>query len=175
MMKLNLGSGRDYKEGWINVDQFYKGFLNVNNNIVILESFQSNTADEILASHSLEHLGKVEGILAMKRWFDVLKPGGTITIVVPNIPVQVRLWLEAYEKGEPDVWGFRSHTLWGNQNNEGEYHRYGYDVDSLRLLLQESGFINMWISTEPGRDLDYEWVEDGQIRAVAFKPDNAAA
>lgn len=173
--KINLGSGRDYRDGWINVDAHYPGPINVNNDIVTLPSFRNGIAVEMLASHSLEHLGKQQGIRALKRWYQVLKPGGLLTIIVPNIPIFMKLWVEAYEKGEPDVWGFRSQTIWGNQDTEGEYHRYGYDQERLHYLLQKLGYVDIVITTEPGKDLDYGWVEDGQIRATARKPEDATA
>lgn len=173
--RINLGSGRDYRDGWINVDSHYPGPINVNNDIVTLTSFRNGIAIEMLASHSLEHLSKNEAWIAVRRWMDVLKPGGLLTIVVPNIPVMMRLWIEAYDKGAPDVWGFRSQTIWGNQNHGGEFHRYGYDVDSLRSLLEDAGYVNVDIVTEPGKDLDYGWVDYGQIRATARKPEDAAA
>lgn len=169
-IRLNLGSGRDYRPGWYNIDHYFPGQIDVNNDIVTLPSFQANFADEMLSSHSLEHLGKHEAMEAVRRWLEVLKPGGKLTIIVPNIPVQMRVWLEAYEAGEPDVWGFRSQTIWGNQNSDGEFHRYGYDIDSLYKLLEDAGFVDITIKLEPGKDLDFEWVEDGQMTAEAYKP-----
>lgn len=82
MPKLNLGCGRDIKEGYINLDFYKNEGVNV---ICDLNDghlpFENNYFDEIQANHVFEHLPKWENILI--ECYRVLKPNGIITIRVP--------------------------------------------------------------------------------------------
>jgi len=89
-MKLNLGCGDNYIEGWINLevnrDRFKADFYwDLEKGV----PFPDNSADEIYASHIIEHLSNT--IFIMKEIYRVLKPGSIITIRVPqfNTPVAI--------------------------------------------------------------------------------------
>ncbi|MPW34911.1 class I SAM-dependent methyltransferase [Vibrio sp. B1Z05] len=47
-------------------------------------SFADNTFDRVVATHILEHLYHPH--LAIKEWLRVLKPGGTLSILIPTDP-----------------------------------------------------------------------------------------
>ncbi len=49
---------------------------------VLLDEFSSNSADFVISSHVLEHIANP--IKALKRWYDILKPGGVMLIVAPD-------------------------------------------------------------------------------------------
>ena len=171
LVRLNLGCGADYQLGWINVDKYFAGRIDVNNDIATLKSFEDNMADLILSSHSLEHLSKYDGERAIKRWYQVLKPGGTLYIIVPNFPFMVRLWLDCYDNDVPDPWGYRIKTIFGDQGHSGEYHKHGYDADSLSKLLEDAGFIDVQVETKPKFDFDFGDLDNAQILATAKKPE----
>jgi hypothetical protein len=81
-MKLNLGQ---ILEGWINVDKFGKP-----DRIPDLETiprpWPDSSADEILLSHALEHLGqRPETFIAiMRELCRVCRDGATLRILVPH-------------------------------------------------------------------------------------------
>jgi len=82
-MKLNLGSGLDIKEGWINVDFTNKDGANVEHNLEIFPyPFKNNSVDEILMNNSLEHLE--DTIKVMEELHRICKPNAIITIIVPH-------------------------------------------------------------------------------------------
>src|SRR5437763_7703374 len=60
--------------------------------ISTLPSFEANCADEIYAGHVAEHMDDVK--VSFGRWFEVLKPGGRITITVPDCRGAHRMGLE---------------------------------------------------------------------------------
>ena len=60
--------------------------------ISTLPSFEANCADEIYAGHVAEHVDDVKA--SFGRWFEVLKPGGRITITVPDCRGANRMSLE---------------------------------------------------------------------------------
>jgi predicted SAM-dependent methyltransferase len=108
--------------------------------------------EEIMALHVLEHLPYARGRMAMQRWYEVLQPGGTIMLVVPDVLVTIERWLEAYRNNSPTLWGFRSHGIWGDQSEPGQFHMWGYDTKSLAALMQSNHFQD--ITTEPFEGFD---------------------
>src|SRR5438874_9236576 len=60
--------------------------------ISTLPSFEANCADEIYAGHVAEHMDDIKA--SFGRWFEVLKPGGRITITVPDCRGANRIWLD---------------------------------------------------------------------------------
>ncbi len=86
-MKLNLGCGQNKQEGYVNVDKYGSFAPDV---VWNLESFpwpfESNSVDEIVMHHSLEHMGEsVEMFLGiMKELYRISAPGGKVFITVPH-------------------------------------------------------------------------------------------
>ena len=86
-MRLNLGCGQDKRDGFLNVD---KSALCEPDLVVDLEDlpwpWDSNSVDEVLLKHSLEHLGREpDGYLGIvKELWRIGKPGATVTIIVPH-------------------------------------------------------------------------------------------
>lgn len=84
--RLNLGCGRAVRpahNGWVNVD--YESGPGVDIRLDLNSPrypFKSNSVDEILASHVLEHLENPFKILA--EWHRILKPGGRLELIVPH-------------------------------------------------------------------------------------------
>ncbi len=83
--KLNLGCGKDYKEGFINVD-FCVGDtfkVDVNHNLEKFPyPFKDNEIDYILMDNVLEHLeDKIKVVEELHR---ISKPNATIEIYVPH-------------------------------------------------------------------------------------------
>lgn len=84
-MKLNLGCGPNKLPGYVNVDK--QGEADLRHD---LEQFPwpwaSNTVDEVLASHVLEHLGHTPGVFigVMKELYRVCRGGAHVRIIVPH-------------------------------------------------------------------------------------------
>ncbi len=97
-MKLHLGCGRDYKEGYINCD--FSGDVNPDK-IIDLEKplpFKDNSIKKIIANHVLEHITNF--IPLMHEIYRICENGATIKIKVPfysawgqyNDPTHVRFF-----------------------------------------------------------------------------------
>ena len=86
-MRYNLGCGSDYKFGWVNCDKYPDAQPDL---VMDLESFpwpiEDDTADEILLSHVIEHLGGHSDVFlgVMKELYRVCRPGAKIVIRVPD-------------------------------------------------------------------------------------------
>lgn len=170
-MKINVGCGSEWQSGadWRNVD-LYRADAPIRDDARTLAKFADGCADEILASHVLEHVGRYEAPVAVAAWYRVLKAGGTLRVIVPDVPKQIRWWLKFYDANDPRVWEFRSMAIWGNQVHEGEYHKWGYDIHTLRQLLTDAGFVIVALDYGPGLDTDLGDQEAACICAEARKP-----
>ncbi|MDB5411112.1 MAG: hypothetical protein JWL84_6024 [Rhodospirillales bacterium] len=86
-MKLNLGCGQNKLPGYLNVDKYDTCEPDqVADLEVIPWPFADASADEIVMTHVLEHLGReTETFLGIiKELYRVLKPGGQLQIRVPH-------------------------------------------------------------------------------------------
>ena len=68
---------------------------------------------------------------------------------VPDLAATCRAWLETNDLSEK-AWALRS--LYGGQTHDGEYHRGGFDAQTLGDLLQSIGFTNILIGPDTERD-----------------------
>lgn len=80
---INFGCGQFPLPGWINVDNDSRATADVRHDLDVFPyPFESGIADEIMASHVLEHLRRPFD--AMAEFSRILKPGGVVTIRVPH-------------------------------------------------------------------------------------------
>jgi len=83
MKKLNLGTGNDYRQGWVNVDSNKEIKADVYHNLDSYPyPFKDEEFDYILSSHIIEHLDNpLKFTEELKR---ILKKDGLICIIVPH-------------------------------------------------------------------------------------------
>ena len=84
--KLNLGPGTNWKRpGWTTMDCYKKCDVNVDFRKKEPFPFEDNTISIIFTSHMLEHMDNEAGINIVNESYRVLKPGGILRIVVPDL------------------------------------------------------------------------------------------
>ncbi|MEJ5244460.1 MAG: glycosyltransferase [Bacteroidota bacterium] len=132
---LNLGCGKDIRNGFINIDLFSDDPSVVYGDVRKLE-LPDNSADLILASDILEHFSHRETQNILNEWARVLKPGGELIIRCPSLRLQVN----AYVNG---VWNadVASYMIFGGQTNPGDYHCVAFDEQSIKDKLHKAGLI----------------------------------
>lgn len=167
-MRLNLGCGTVAPADWLNVDFAIGARLNRSlarplaqrvfktpwpRNIVIHDlskrfPWADASADAVYSSHTLEHLSRVAGEHFMAECRRVLKPGGTLRIVVPDL---ARIVAE-YQAGKIDGRDFLSelgaHAPWAGHGKlkriaalfSGSLHLCMYDAKALLDLAARYGF-----------------------------------
>lgn len=130
MKGLNLGSGGDYKEGWINIDCRNNVKLDVKWDLNKYPyPFKENTFDEVLIRHVLEHLENP--IRVLKELIRICKNDAKITIFVPHAISYANL-SDIQHKNN-----FTEHSFT-------KKHLKQYDLEKLKLTEQEFIFKNKW-------------------------------
>ena len=83
MRKLNLGCGKEKKEGFVNVDWDLLANPDVLHNLNVLPYlFETGSFDHIETSHVIEHLDRPFDV--MKEFHRILTPGARLIIKVPH-------------------------------------------------------------------------------------------
>jgi len=82
---LNIGCGNKYHKDWVNIDMVSSSKDVIAVNILKGLPFPDNTFDIIYHSQVLEHIPKENSQKFMNECFRVLKPGGIIRVVVPDL------------------------------------------------------------------------------------------
>ncbi|KPA14083.1 type 11 methyltransferase, partial [Candidatus Magnetomorum sp. HK-1] len=103
---LNLGCGRSYHQDWINIDIQSSGPNVIAHNLFHGIPYPDDSVDIIYHSHVLEHMPKKFAPVFMKECFRVLKKGGIIRVVIPDLEQIVREYLNSLEnaiKGDEEA------------------------------------------------------------------------
>ena len=148
-VKLHVGCGKNYFEGWVNIDN------NSDNNISRLDiimdlrdplPFPDNSVDYLYNEHFLEHLSLNEGLAAIREFFRVLKPGGVMRIAMPDLESMVAAYMDPdWKKGGwlqrhgLDFIETRAELL--NINFRAWGHKWLYDWEELERRLKEAGCV----------------------------------
>jgi predicted SAM-dependent methyltransferase len=82
---LNLGCGYRFINGWTNIDFVSTGEGVVAHNLTKGIPCPDNQFDVVYHSHVLEHMDITTGQFFMSECYRVLKKGGVIRVVVPNL------------------------------------------------------------------------------------------
>jgi SAM-dependent methyltransferase len=88
-MKLHIGSGEKYLDGYINIDypQSEHSVIKVKADIyhdIRTLSYEDNSVDEIRSHHLFEHFSRAEALVLLLKWRRWLKPGGKLVIETPD-------------------------------------------------------------------------------------------
>lgn len=149
--KLQIGSGRNYLDGWLNTD-----FEPEDNRYVFMDAtqvfpFQSDTFSFVFNEHIIEHISYEGGQNLLAESFRVLKPGGVIRVATPNLANLLQLFeadltdtqkryiqwsiSEYFPKIDSQLPSFVLNNFmrqWG--------HLFVYDPPSLQFSLEGAGF-----------------------------------
>ena len=152
-IKLNLGCFDAKIEGFVNVDVRAEVNPDVIDDAFTLKTFEDNSVDLIYCCHMLEHGDFKQAKQSLVRWRQVLKPGGTLRVAVPDMEAHFAHYF--YHKDLRKLYS----AFWGSQRHSYDYHKIGWDFKTLREDLEEVGFSNVrrydWRETEHAHVDDY--------------------
>ena len=161
-LKLNLGSGRDVRPGWVNIDMGLAPWSAVNgasnaDAVVIKHDLRrglplpDESCESIYSSHFFEHLEYADGIRLLRDCHRVLVSDGTLRLALPNFKRSMSAYLEGdveyfslvdlfeacpdVEAGTESIVDYLNYGVY--QNGE---HKCIYDEEKLRLVLSQIGF-----------------------------------
>ena len=157
-LKINFGAGANGKEGWTNVDASTKPRVNCLCDCRYPLPFKSDSARCIYAEHFFEHIDRYDEVPGfLKECLRVLRSSGTIRIIVPD----AGLYLQAYSA---EGWLKMEHLRGLTPDHRDRYfpiqfktkmevvnfvfrqgaeHKFAYDFQTLRTILEDSGFVDV--------------------------------
>lgn len=159
-MKVEVGCGKKPRSGYVTCD-----VRNLPGVDYVCSAdnlpFGDNSCDEIYSRHIIEHFTLKEFLVVLKEWNRVLKPGGTLYIICPNLLWHCRQVLEGsheslYNKARGQnarYWGLGS--LYGWQHNEYDVHKFGYYFELIRDIVEDFGFSSVEDLTNDERGLEH--------------------
>ena len=150
--KIQLGSGTNRYEGWLNTDLYPKGgntYLDVTSPLPI----KSDSFDYIFSEHMIEHISFQDAERLLSESYRILRPGGKIRIATPDLSHYLSLFREnkSLQQKEYIDW---MHSNWINKagikyKNESfilnlAMHSWGhlfiFDFNTLNSVLSDIGF-----------------------------------
>jgi predicted SAM-dependent methyltransferase len=147
---VNIGCGPKYIEGMVNVDGniFRKKDLWLDVNLGL--PFPNDSLRGLYASHVVEHFKIKSARKLLGEFHRVLKPGGTLRIVVPSLEYAVDAFL-AQDLARFPEWPEKFTSIGGRFNNFmlcQNQHQLMFDMTFLQELLNEANFSSV-SRTEP--------------------------
>lgn len=148
--KLHIGASNHVLEGWLNTD------LSPQNGVMFLDAtksypFRDGAFAYVYSEHMIEHVPYEGGQIMLQECYRVLRPGGIIRIVTPNLASILGLYSDALSVQQREYLNWMSRTftprapeksavfvinaffrLWG--------HQFIYDEAGLAAALRSAGF-----------------------------------
>jgi len=155
-LRIHLGCGSKHIPGFVHVDTESAPHVDYVADVAQLDFVAENSVDLIYASHILEHFSRWQFREVLTKWRDVLKPGGTLRLAVPDFASCAKIY---YEKGLEDGLSGIIGLISGGQRAPGDYHMMIFDEPFLTHELVSLGFKNVrrwdWRHTEHTQVDDY--------------------
>lgn len=170
-IKLNLGCGNHTPDGWVNVDYAFGArfakipfFRALNRKTGLFQMdwddrvkihdlrrtfpFDDASVDIVYTSHTLEHFSKQEGERFLKECHRILRPGGIVRVVVPDLEAIISDYTsgktsadifldELYVVCDTSGMGFFKRLL---ANQIAFPHKCMYDTRTMLNRLRDIGF-----------------------------------
>lgn len=160
-----MGGVESFKE-WTLVDKYVSQPDTVGWDAETLDEVEDGTVEHIYNSHLLEHISHRKVLDVLNVWYRKLKPGGLITINVPDLEWACSEFLKVLKverSGNNEAVKYRYYNqtcklgntehsflqiFYGSHANDGEYHKCGFTEDSLGQALTQVGFKHVSIRRE---------------------------
>lgn len=144
MIGINAGSGqRPFKTTgdlrWINIDIEARWHPDIVGDWTRLTA-EDSTIDYVVSHHSYEHVGCGEGTPFLWEAQRVLKPGGSLILIVPDMRALAQRWL----LGQITTQIYLTNVYGAYMNDEHDRHRWGYDPESLRQEIIAAALPDAW-------------------------------
>lgn len=147
VIKLNFGSGGVDIPGFVSIDKYDKRAA-IQLDIFDIDIFPDNSVDEIISIHLIEHLNIHRIMEIFKKWNSILKPGGKLTLEMPDFEETAKQFIAAKTWREKEalmntVYAPVNTTSEGKPSDVISYHVWGYWPEFLENHLNWAGFIDI--------------------------------
>ena len=166
-IKFNMGCGRDRLPGYLGVDM-HSDTADIKQDIMKLD-LPEQCADEILASHVIEHIPQHRAPKVLEKWLATLKDGGMLVMETPDLAGLCKDYLE--QEGADQqmtamcIYGASVDRITPETQENGALspHLWGYTPKSLTDLCASVGFKDIKIlpveGQHPGKNFRLEAVK----------------
>jgi hypothetical protein len=166
-IKFNMGCGRDRIDGYLGVDM-HSDTADIKQDIMKLD-LPEHCADEIFASHVIEHIPQHRAPKVLEKWLATLKEGGMLVLETPDLAGLCKDYLE--QDGADQhmtamcIYGAHVDRITPETQEKGALspHLWGYTPKSLSDLCTAVGFKDIKIlpvtGQHPGKNFRLEAVK----------------
>ena len=166
-IKFNMGCGRDRLPGYLGVDM-HSDTADIKQDIMKLD-LPEHCADEIFASHVIEHIPQHRAPKVLEKWLATLKDGGMLVMETPDLAGLCKDYLE--QDGADQhmtamcIYGAHVDRITPETQEKGALspHLWGYTPKSLSDLCKAVGFKDIKIlpvtGQHPGKNFRLEAVK----------------
>ena len=166
-IKFNMGCGRDRIDGYLGVDM-HSDTADIKQDIMKLD-LPEQCADEIFASHVIEHIPQHRAPNVLEKWLNTLKDGGMLVLETPDLAGLCKDYLE--QDGADQhmtamcIYGAHVDRITPETQEKGALspHLWGYTPKSLSDLCKAVGFKDIKIlpvtGQHPGKNFRLEAVK----------------
>jgi len=146
-IKLHLGCGEKYLEGYVNIDYppLEHTVMSVKADVyqdVRTLKYEENSVDEVRSHHIFEHFPRAEALKLLSEWRRWLKPGGKLVIETPDFEESAKsyIWALSYKRKME-----LGRHIFGSHEARWAYHYDFWDKVKFRHTLKKFGFKNIRI------------------------------
>ncbi len=144
--KLHFACHKNILDSWFNIEKEEKEDNTPWINVINPLPFEDSSFDYIFLERLLQHYEYEQGLRLLKECFRILKPGGKIRIITPNLDFFIEIYnkkrksyhkeyISRYYSGRGKLETFVINNIF-----RGWAHRFIYDFRTLKSSLEESGF-----------------------------------
>ena len=135
MLKLNIGCGRRFKKGYVNIDARKTHPTVVVGDVRDLQ-YKDGTVDEIFANDVYEHIPFSESLDLLKHWVSKLKSGGVLVMQMPDATGLARAMLK-----QDTLDGIQAiiRRTFGGQDHKFNFHYTAGHPILMKHFLREAG------------------------------------
>jgi len=141
---LNIGCGRQFHPSWTNVDLESTSPNVTQHNLLSGIPFDVARFDAVYHSHLLEHMTPEHGQSLVEECFRVLRPGGIMRIVVPDLEQITRLYLESHDQ----AWH-------GNERAKANYQWMKLELIDQMVRGQSGGLMGQYMTNPEIENPDF--------------------
>lgn len=138
---VNLGSGPNVVPGFVNIDFFNTGGIDYGADLRYPLKIASSAVDGIFCEHTLEHLTYSQVNAVLGECYRILKPGGVIRVVLPDLS----LFMRNYCAGNRDWFARWEELIFiTSRDSERAARRLLTSMEAVSFVTQEYGHVSCW-------------------------------